>query len=267
MRQAIELDAGDFDSHVLLGAILQEQSALGEALDHYSRAAAIRPTEAAVRGYMGNMLFTLGRYGEAVSCYEKSLQLDPESAVMQSNLLFAMNNAPHLDRSVVFDAHLRWGQTQEKKWAHARNDHANDRSPNRPLRIGYVSADFRNHSVAYFIEPFWSKIDRANYATYVYDNFPGAPDDVARRLQRLADKWRRIADLSDEQVTRLIREDRIDILVDLSGHTAGNRLAVFARKPAPVQASWVAYSNTAGIRRVPCASDGSATRRHLTARR
>ncbi len=250
LRQAIELDAGDFNSHVLLGAILQEQSALGEALDHYSRAAAIRPTEAAVRGYMGNMLFLLGRYGEAASCYEKSLQLDPENAVMQSNLLFAMNNAPHLDRSVVFEAHLRWGQRQEEKWAHARRDHANDRSPDRPLRIGYVSADFRNHSVAYFIEPIWSKIDRRNYATYVYDNFSGAPDDVARRLQRRAEKWRRIAELSDEQVAQLIRDDRIDILVDISGHTAGNRLAVFARKPAPVQATWFAYMNTTGLRSI-----------------
>lgn len=250
LRQALERDARNFDSHLLLGAIRQEQSMLSEALDQYRRAAAIRPTDAPVHGYMGNMLFMLGRYGDAVSCYEKSLQLDPENAVMQSNLLFAMNNAPHLNRSLVFEAHLRWGQRLEKKWAHARKAHANERSPDRPLRIGYVSADFRSHSVAYFIDPFWSKIDRAHYKTYVYDNFPGAPDEVARRLQRLADAWRRIADLSDDDVARLVREDGIDVLVDVSGHTGGNRLAVFARKPAPVQATWFAYMNTTGLQAI-----------------
>jgi len=247
LRQAIELDAGDFDSRVLLGAIRQEQSALSEALEQYGRAAAIKPTDAAVHGYMGNMLFMLGRYGEATGCYEKSLQLDPENAVMQSNLLFAMNNAPRLDRSLVYEAHLRWGERLERKWAHAHIVRAIDCSPERPLRIGYVSGDFRDHSVAYFIEPFWAEIDRATYATYVYDNFHGAPDEVARRLHRWADAWRRIADLSDDDVARLVAEDRIDILVDLSGHTAGTRLAVFARKPAPVQATWFAYMNTTGL--------------------
>lgn len=247
LAEGLELDVQNFDCHVLLGAIRQEQRAPGEALVHYAKAAAIRPTDSAVHGYIGNMLFQLGRHADAIASYERALLLDPGNCAVHSNLLLAMNSLPNVDRDELFEAHRRWARRHEHPRAAGAQLEVSDPDPERPLRIGYVSADFREHSVAYFIEPVWSRIDRARYATYVYDNFSGQPDSTSRRLQSHADVWRRVAARSDEELLQVIREDRIDILVDLSGHTGGNRLPLFGRRAAPVQATWFAYMNTTGL--------------------
>ncbi len=127
--------------------------------------------------------------------------------------------------------------------------HANSKDLDRKLRIGYVSSDFKNHSVAYFIEPVLKAHDREKVEVYCYANV-GKPDDRTERLRMEADHWLSIVGMPDNVVVERIREDRIDILVDLGGHTGDNRLLVFARKPAPVQVTWLGYPNTTGMRAI-----------------
>jgi predicted O-linked N-acetylglucosamine transferase (SPINDLY family) len=124
--------------------------------------------------------------------------------------------------------------------------HSNDRSRERRLRIGYVSSDFRQHSVGYFIEPVLAHHNHDRFEIFCYSN-DIKEDEVTGRLQSYADHWRRLIGLSDEQAANQIRADRIDILIDLSGHTRGNRLLVFARKPVPVQVTWLGYPTTTGL--------------------
>lgn len=132
--------------------------------------------------------------------------------------------------------------------AHERLPHENDLDPARRLRVGYVSADLREHAVARFLEGVLQN-HRQNDACeiVVFDVSPYAEDQVTARLKRFARTWRRVSDLSDEALAATIRSAKIDILVDLSGHTGWNRLPVFARKPAPVQVSWLGYMNTTGL--------------------
>jgi predicted O-linked N-acetylglucosamine transferase (SPINDLY family) len=122
----------------------------------------------------------------------------------------------------------------------------NDRTSDRPLRIGYLSPDFRRHSVSFFFEPLLAAHDRSRVQVTCYADLPN-PDEVSRRLQGLADRWCNVTPLSHQQLADRIREDGIDILVDLAGHTAGNRLPVFAQKPAPIQVSWLGYPGTTGL--------------------
>jgi protein O-GlcNAc transferase len=123
---------------------------------------------------------------------------------------------------------------------------ANDPDPQRALRVGYVSADFRRHSVAYFLRGLVASHDRRRVRVYCYSNVERA-DTVTAEFQSLADEWRPVTGLPDAAVAEQVRADRIDILVDLGGHTGGNRLLVFARKPAPVQVTWLGYPNTTGL--------------------
>ena len=124
--------------------------------------------------------------------------------------------------------------------------HSNDRSPDRRLRIGYVSPDFRDHAESFFTAPLLAAHDHQDFEIYCYSDVV-QPDPVTTRLGSYADVWRGITGLSDDRVAELVRQDRIDILVDLTMHMARNRLLVFARKPAPVQACWLAYQGTTGL--------------------
>jgi protein O-GlcNAc transferase len=247
LQRAVELDPRGFDARVLLGAIWQQRGVLTDALASYSAAADLRPDDAAAQGYVGNMQFRLGRHQEAIASYKRALSMDPGNAALHSNLVFAMNGLPGMDRETLFQAHLDWARQHEQGRSVSAQYQPLDPDPERPLRIGYVSADFREHSVAHFIEPVWALINRRSYATCVYDNFAGEHDRTSQRLQRHADIWRRVASLSDHELLQLIHDDRIDILVDLSGHTGGNRLPVFGRRAAPVQVTWLAYMNTTGL--------------------
>lgn len=146
----------------------------------------------------------------------------------------------------VYAAHRDFARRWEAPLAKLIQPHSNDRSPDRRLRIGYVSSDFRQHSVGYFIEPVLAHHDHGRFEIFCYsDHFQ--EDEVTERLKSHADHWRRLVGLSDEQAANQIRADQIDILIDLVGHMGGNRLLVFARKPAPIQVTWLGYPNTTGL--------------------
>ncbi len=175
-----------------------------------------------------------------------TISLSPASAEMHSNLLLDLNYLPDFDAAECAREHRLWG---EKFGAPAGSvmTHSNMPDPDRRLRIGYVSPDFRAHSVAFFFEPLLSSHNRENVEVYCYANLL-QPDPMTHHLRGMASQWRNVWGMDDNRLAALIRGDSIDILVDLAGHTRGNRLSAFGRKPAPVQATWLGYPNTTGLR-------------------
>lgn len=219
---------------------------LDEALASFRRAVAIEARPGLMSCAAG-ILFQQGRIEDAMAEIELAIAADPEADFIHSNRLFMLNHDTRIGRAALARAHFDWGRSVEARVASARHAHCNDRDPARRLRIGYVSADLRLHPVAFFIAPVLEHHDHAAVEVFCYDNQSGHGDAFTERLRAFADHWIRVSNLDDDAMTARIRADRIDVLVDLSGHTGGNRLPVFARKPAPVSASWFGYMNTTGL--------------------
>jgi predicted O-linked N-acetylglucosamine transferase (SPINDLY family) len=195
----------------------------------------------------GSFLAGVGRHREGLAVLQRALDLKPDSVQVHSNLLFVISCCDHVSPVEVYEAHRRFGEDVADPLLPQPCVHANTRDAERPLTVGYVSADLRDHAALHFIEPVLEGHDRSRYRVVCYNNGPDS-GNVTARLRALADRWRDIAGVSDEDVVTLMREDGIDILVDLSGHTRGNRLRVFAHKPAPVQATWFGAIQTTGMR-------------------
>mgnify|MGYP001597396527 CR=1 FL=1 len=219
---------------------------LARALELSEQALSLRPRDGRAWQVRGSTLEELDRLDEALACLRHELELKPDNIDGHSNLLFLLSRADLLPPQEVAAEYRRWGELYADPLSAAAQPHANAPDPDRPLRIGYVSADFRRHAMAYFVEPFLARHDRGAWRVYCYSNCT-RPDDVTQQLRGLADEWRDIAALSDEAAARMIREDGIDILVDLSGHTGGNRLLLFARRPAPIQMTWLGYLGGTGM--------------------
>ena len=244
-RNAIRLKPELAGAHSNLGDLLAKEGDLDAAVESYRRAIALRPDFAPAHNNLGSALSELGQLGDAVTSYRHALRLKPDFLDAQSNLLKAINYDPECAATTLLAEHRRWPDVYGPvSILGPASDH--DRNPDRPLRIGYVSPDFRTHAVAYFVEPILAHHDRARVEPYGYAEVP-APDGTTARLQALVAGWRSTVGLSDAQVAEQVRRDRIDILVDLAGHTSGHRLGVFARKPAPVQVTYLGYPNTTGL--------------------
>jgi protein O-GlcNAc transferase len=194
---------------------------------------------------LGNVLKSQAKLDEAIACYKQTLEIQPHNAGIHSNLLLTLNCLPKADNGLLAE-HEKWAERHAVRHYPQSPNFPNNRAPDRRLRIGYVSADFRRHSVAYFFEPLLLAHDHDQHEIFCYSDVTSV-DDVTQRLRERADQWRDIAGLSDERVAQIIREDQIDILVDLAGHTANNRMLVFARRAAPVQVNYLGYPNTTGL--------------------
>jgi len=228
------------------GEVNRRAGHLGRALELSERALSLRAQDARAWQVRGSTLEELDRLGETLDCLRHELELKPGDIHVHSNLLFLLSRADLLPPLQVAAEYRRWGELYADPLSVAAAPHANSPEPDRPLRIGYVSADFRRHAMAYFAEPFLAHHDRCSVRIYCYSNCK-RPDDVTGHLRGLAHEWRDIAALPDDEAARLIRDDGIDILVDLSGHTGGNRLLLFARRPAPVQMTWLGYWGGTGM--------------------
>jgi len=245
-RRAIELDPAAYQAHTNLGNVLQAQRRLSEAEAAYRAALEIDARSAATHSNLGSALRELGRIEEAEESFRRAVALDAGFHAAHSNLLFTLNCTERLSRTELFSEHREWALRHETPLAAFRKPHANARDPGRKLRIGYVSPDFRRHSVAYFIEPVLAAHDRAGFEVICYSNV-ATPDGMTQRLMGLSDSARNIAATGDIDAAELVRSDGIDILVDLAGHTSRGRLGLFALKPAPVQVTYLGYPNTSGI--------------------
>ncbi|MFP4087843.1 MAG: tetratricopeptide repeat protein [Desulfobacteraceae bacterium] len=203
-----------------------------------------KPDYASAYNNLAAILQRQGEISEAVACYRRSLVLDPTSRKNHSNFLFALHYDPNC-------APIQIRRAAENYWVR----HCPDNPPQPPavttqgsrrLRIGYVSADFREHSVSYFLGPLLSAHDRERFEIFCYASI-WRPDNITEALRQTSDHWRDIRLLDAGEAARVIRDDAIDILIDLGGHTAENRLDIFALQPAPVQMTWLGYPGTTGI--------------------
>ena len=254
MRTAVRLLPNDAEALRNLGAALNEASLFEEAETCLQRALSIDPTSISAHNDLGENHWLQGRPDEAEAFYRSALALaagQPTTAFsdkLNTALLFTMSNNPRVDADSLFAEHCRVGEYLDGRGRGSRPRHLNNPDPQRRLQIGFVSGDLWNHSVARFIEPVLARLQ--NYPsvelhTY-YNN--GFQDTVTQRLRGYLKHWSAVHKLSDQQLAQQIIDDRIDILIDLSGHTALNRLRAFARKPAPIQASWIGYPGTTGMR-------------------
>jgi predicted O-linked N-acetylglucosamine transferase (SPINDLY family) len=241
--RAIELRPHFAEAHNNLGTALEESGLLDESLAAYSRAIAINPHYERAHFNLGNNLKAMGRMDESIAAYRRSIAISPAFVEAHSNLVYAMHFHPDHDAAAIAAESRRWSQQHAEPLKKFIQPHTNDRSPTRRLRIGYVSPDFKEHPVGRFLLPLWDRRDKSQFELFAYAQVPVA-DAVTEKLRSCADQWRNITGMPDAEVADLIRNDRIDILVDLTMHMAGNRLLVFARKPAPVQVSWLAYCST-----------------------
>ena len=208
-------------------------------------------TNATVLNNSGNQLLAQGMAEEAIDQYEMALLLAPDKPFIHSNYLYSLNyqSTPNMEK--IFVAHKKFGEFHER--VAAKSVALQSPAPvniqtgaHRPLRIGYVSSDFRQRAVSHFIEPVLAAHDKSKFELFAYYHHT-VVDDMTKRIQSLVTHWRSLVGKSDADIAAMIRADGIDILIDLSGHTATNRLPMFARKPAPVQVTWLGYPNTTGL--------------------
>ena len=245
-RRALQLQPADAETHNTLGAALHERGEIDQAIAAYRRSLELQPS-AFARNNLGSALKDEGRIEESLAEFRLALHARPDFATAHSNLLFCLHYLSAWDAAATFAEHCRWDELHARPLSRFIEPYVNPPEPERRLRIGYVSPDFREHPVAFFLEGFLGSHDHALVEVFCYACLPRV-DAVTGRLRQYAAHWRTIAGLSDERAAELIREDRIDILVDLAGHTAENRLPIFARQPAPVQVSYLGYCDTTGMK-------------------
>jgi len=245
-RQAICINPDDAEAYNNLGTVLHMVGQFDEAIAACGQAIRLRPDYGEAHYNLGIALERRWQLDEAIAAYRQAIRFKPDFVEAHSNLLFKLNYSTTFDAEAILAEHRAWSDRHARPLMSDDNSHANECLPDRRLRIGYVSPDFRSHSISYFLIPLLEHHDRRMLELFCYANVQ-RPDDVTERIKRSCDIWRSIVGLGDDAIARLIRSDGIDILVDLSGHTAFNSLRVFARKPAPIQVTYLGYPNTTGI--------------------
>ena len=245
-QRALELapDRAEFKNnlahaHRLAGRHQEAERELREAL-------ALNPEEGELHLALGRIANQHGRFDEAIELYRQARDHGAGSTKFELALMFFQNHVLSNDPvkskgDAVLYAQRRAGHVTPFK------DHANDPNPDRPLRIGWVSADFKSHPVGRFLVAAFREIDQTKLSMHAYSMADPPRDPINQQIRAIIPNWRNIQDLTDEEVAHQIRKDRIDVLVDLSGHTGGNRLGVFAYKPAPVAVTWLGYFATTGF--------------------
>ena len=253
-RQVIANDRGGH-WHCTLAKQLTDAGQLDDAIEFAREALTLLPPHARgiAHNQLANALTLKGELEEAIANFQIAISLDVENAMVNSNYVLTLNYQSQPDLAATFQEHKKFGDKFESfvprmyvnpLLAKARADANAD--PARRLRIGYVSPDFNDHAVGKFIEPVLAAHDTTKFEVFCYYN-KNRVDDATKRMQAVAAHWRMTADMFDGDLATTIQNDSIDILIDLSGHTGLNRLLVFARKPAPIQVSWIGYPNTTGL--------------------
>ncbi|MBI3432853.1 MAG: tetratricopeptide repeat protein [Hydrogenophilales bacterium] len=249
-QRLLKINPEDATAHFQLGRIFSHVGHFEDAEISYQRVLQIMPDSITAHCNLANTLLSLCRPDEAGVSFRRALDLAPDMANSYSNLLYYLALNEKTDAKLLFLEHCRFGEQFEAPLRAHWPRHTHSKDPERCLRIGFVSGDFYNHAVANFIEPVLTQL--AGYPQLslhaYYNNL--VIDNVTQRLRGHFAHWHPIVGLSDAALAEKISADGIDILIDLSGHTAKNRLLTFARKPAPIQASWIGYPGTTGLHAV-----------------
>ncbi|MCK5877260.1 MAG: tetratricopeptide repeat protein [Candidatus Marithrix sp.] len=278
-QKAITLDSNNVNAYNALGVALKKMDKMDESLVAFQQAIVLNPNYIAAYRNMGKILLDDYKFGKAELCFQQALKLQPNSfdahvklgdllkrksmlnaaikhykraleikpnAITSGIFVNTLNYSPDYEQATIFLEHQKFNEQYTAHLSTFVKSHTNEKNPNRQLKIGYVSADLRRHSVTFFMQQILANHDHTNFEITCYHNSKQT-DEFTKQLQKYTDNWVDCVELSDEELTDKIRLDKIDILVDLSGHTAGNRLLVFARKPAPIQATYLGYPNTTGL--------------------
>ncbi len=244
-ERAAQLEPNSHVPPFMLGNVASELGDLDLAVRNYEHARDLQPTDHVIRYNLGLNNLWRGYIDAAIEELRAACKLSPTYLVAQTSYIMALHNSDRVSPDEIAAAIREWGARFSLQFpASTRSMPRLDRAGQ--LRVGFMSGDFRTHSVAHFIEPILSARDRSAFSYVLYSNFE-VKDDVTERLRRYADDWRDVWQLNDDALIEQIRSDGIDILVDLSGHTAYNRLAVFARRAAPVQIGYLGYPDSTGL--------------------
>lgn len=244
-RKTIELEPASGEARFELGKALKEAGDLDGSIAALREALRLRPNWLEPLNMLGGILHTSAQMDEALACHENLLE-NAGDATLAAGMLHSLYFNPACSAERILKDHHRWNELYARHLARAAPAYANDPDPYRRLKIGYVSADFGLHASSLFTLPLLSNHDHQSFEIFCYSDLK-QEDDLTALHRRCADAWRDIAKMSDQDVADLVHRDQIDVLVDLSLHTAGSRLLVFARKPAPVQVTWLAYAGTSGV--------------------
>lgn len=248
-QHALQINPDNADAHNNLGNTFKEQGRSAEAEASFRRALQLNPNNADTHNNLGNVLKDIGRLADAEASYRRALGINPAFAKAYSNLLFLYSYQALLDPLKYLIMARKWEQAclprQDRQVARDRIFQRASLADRR-LKVGYVSGDFRQHAVSSFIEQLFTHHDRARIELFAYSN-NNFRDAVTDRLQALTEHWIQITGVGDSVARDRIEADGIDVLIDLAGHTANNRLGVFARRAAPVQAYYLGYFASTGL--------------------
>lgn len=245
-RAALALDPGYAEACNNLGHWLQRRDHLAEAEAKFRQAIQLDARYAEPHTNLGNLLKDRGDLDAALAAYRRAIELRPDLSLLHSNLLLALHYHRDYSPADILREHRQWAARHVAPLKSARLPHGNERDAERRLRVGYLSPDFREHALARFVLPAFEQHDRAQVEVFAYADV-ARPDAVTELIRAGVDHWRDVHALTDDQLADAVRGDGVDILVDLAAHSAHNRLLVFARKPAPVQVTYLAYCSTTGV--------------------
>lgn len=249
LRRAIQAKPDFVQAHVLLSKALNSSEEPSVVIEEIKKSIALLPHIPELPTNLGVVYLALSRADDAIACFRQALAINPNFAHARSSLLFALSHSSRVTPEELYREHRAYGKLiEDAVTGRVYTTYTNSRIPHRPLKVGFVSADFRNHAVAQFVIPFFDALAQySDIISYAYSN-TGARDGSTLAIEKNMHVWRSIANWTNDEFVDKVREDEIDILVDVSGHTAGNRLGAFARHPAPIQVTWLGYPGTTGLK-------------------
>jgi predicted O-linked N-acetylglucosamine transferase (SPINDLY family) len=245
-RLAIRLKPDYDDAHYNLATLFMGIGKLDEAIAAYQQAIRFKPDLADAHSNLGNVFKDNGQFDEAIASHRQAVRLQPDNAETHDSLIGTCNYHPACDAGMIHAELRRWNERHAEPHKKLIRPHHNNRDPSRPLRIGYVSADFYKHASAFFLLPLFRCHDRRQFELFGYSH-GNCSDEVTQQMKDHMQHWRTTVGMTDAQAAAQVRQDQIDILVDLKLHTADNHLLLFAQKPAPVQATWLGYPGSTGM--------------------
>lgn len=245
-REALARAPNHFDVRFQLGLVSMRVNRYEEALEHFRVVLRLQPDNVPALTNLGAVYYGLGFVRESLDALRAALGLAPDLLAVWQNYVSILNYDEDVPLPEVFAQHREAGRRMLAAAGPRPASYANDPTPDRPIRIGYLSGDFLMHPASHYIEPVLRLHDRSRFDLYAYSLLSWS-DPVTEGFRKLVPNWREAALLNHDQLFRAIQADRIDILIDLSGHTARNQILTVARKPAPVAVNWIGYLNTMGI--------------------
>jgi len=245
-RRALALQPDLPETYNNLAIALKDRGQLDEAVAACRQAIRLNPGFPEAHSTLGSLLKDLGQLDDAVAAYRRAVQLQPMDPGIHSNLIYTLHFQPGDAAGSLSGERRSWNRQFGEPLKPFILPHANDPAVARPLRIGYVSPDLRDQVVGRNLLPLFQRHDRRNFEILCYSGVL-RPDQMTEEFRRHSQLWRSTVGLGDEALAQIIRQDKVDILVDLTQHMAGNRLPMFARQPAPVQVSFAGYPESAGL--------------------